>query len=103
MPRKHPRLELDAAIHAPIRFSLVAVLSTEGECAFQQICHQLAVNAATLSKNVAYLETAGYVEVRKGFVGKRPRTWLSLTPAGLEAFNRHTAALHAISHVGNAP
>jgi Winged helix DNA-binding domain len=36
-------------------------------------------------------------KVRKGYVGKRPRTWLSLTAAGRTAFDRHLAALRAIA------
>jgi hypothetical protein len=39
---------------------------------------------------------AGYVKVRKGYVGKRPRTWLSLTTAGRDAFAAHVAALQRI-------
>ena len=32
-----------------------------------------------------------------GDVGKRPRTWLSLTAAGRAAYERHLAALRAIA------
>jgi DNA-binding PadR family transcriptional regulator len=42
------------------------------------------------------LEEAGYVQIRKGFVGKRPRTSARLTPAGRAAFERHVAALQEI-------
>ncbi|HEY3903775.1 MAG TPA: transcriptional regulator [Streptosporangiaceae bacterium] len=34
-----------------------------------------------LSKQLATLETAGYIEIRKSFVGKRPRTSAQLTKA----------------------
>jgi hypothetical protein len=38
---------------------------------------------------------------RKGYVGKRPRTWLSLTPPGREAFDAHVAALqHVVAKAG---
>jgi hypothetical protein len=37
------------------------------------------------------------VKVDKGYVGKRPRTWLSLTPAGRQAMTRHLEALRAIA------
>jgi hypothetical protein len=43
------------------------------------------------------LTMAGYVTVEKGYVGKRPRTWLALAPAGREAMARHLAALRAIA------
>ena len=43
------------------------------------------------------LEQAGYVKVRKGYVGKRPRTWLSLTRNGRTAYTGHLAALREIA------
>jgi hypothetical protein len=46
---------------------------------------------------VSTLETAGYVKVTKGYVGKRPRTWLSLTRDGRGAFTAHVGALQAIA------
>jgi len=39
------------------------------------------------------LEQAGYVEIGRGFVVKRPRTSARLTPAGRAAFEQHVAAL----------
>jgi DNA-binding PadR family transcriptional regulator len=39
------------------------------------------------------LEDAGYVEVRKGAVGRRPRTWFRLTPEGRRAVQGHLAWL----------
>jgi DNA-binding MarR family transcriptional regulator len=49
-----------------------------------------------LSKQLTTLEEAGYVHIRKGFVGKRPRTSARLTPAGRAAFEQHVAALQEI-------
>jgi DNA-binding PadR family transcriptional regulator len=42
------------------------------------------------------VEQAGYVEIRKGFVGKRPRTSARLTAQGRAAFEQHVAALQEI-------
>lgn len=50
-----------------------------------------------LSKQVEVLENAGYVAAKKGYVGKRPRTWLSLTDDGRGALARHLTDLHASS------
>jgi DNA-binding MarR family transcriptional regulator len=40
------------------------------------------ISGSALSKKVTTLSDNGYVEVRKGSVGKRPRTWLNLTATG---------------------
>jgi DNA-binding PadR family transcriptional regulator len=42
------------------------------------------------------LEEAGYVQIRKAFIGKRPRTSARLTRAGLAAFKQHVAALQQL-------
>ncbi|WP_419818360.1 transcriptional regulator [Glaciibacter flavus] len=55
------------------------------------------ISDPTLSKQAAALEDAGYVHVRKGYVGKYPRTWLSMTPTGRAAFSAHVAALREIT------
>jgi DNA-binding PadR family transcriptional regulator len=49
-----------------------------------------------LSKQLSALESAGYVEIHKRFVGKRPRTSASLTETGRYAFEQHVAALQQI-------
>jgi hypothetical protein len=38
-----------------------------------------------------------FVEVDKGYVGKRPRTWIRLSPTGRSALGRHVAALQRIA------
>ena len=34
--------------------------------------------------------------MRKGYVGKRPRTWVSLSTTGRSALQRHVAALRQV-------
>ncbi|MGW0968112.1 transcriptional regulator [Streptomyces sp. NPDC002516] len=47
------------------------------------------------SKTVTALEKAGHVSVRKGYFGKRSRTWLALTRSDRTALAAHLAALEA--------
>ncbi|TKK86325.1 transcriptional regulator [Herbidospora galbida] len=77
--------------------SIVAVLAAADQVEFQFVRDAVEVTDPTLSKQVTTLEKAGYVEVVKGYLGKRPRTWLKLTPEGRAAFTRHLAALKAIA------
>ncbi|MCX4507468.1 transcriptional regulator [Streptomyces anulatus] len=84
---------MDGVIHHPTRLTLVAFLSACDEAEFAAVRDGCRVSDSVLSKNASALEAAGYLRVRKGHVGKRPRTWLSLTPAGRQALTRHLAAL----------
>lgn len=93
----HARHRLDETIHAPVRFSIVAALAGADEAEFATVRDAIEVTDSTLSKQVAVLEKAGYVKVKKGYVGKRPRTWLALTRDGRRAFEGHLEALRAIA------
>lgn len=93
----HARHRLDEVIHAPVRFSIVAALAGVDDAEFATIRDAVEVTDSTLSKQVSVLEKAGYVTVRKGYVGKRPRTWLSLSRDGRKAYESHLAALRAIA------
>ena len=97
MSGAHPRHQLDELIQAPVRFSIMAALSGIGEAEFAFVRDTVEVSDPTLSKQVAVLEGAGYVRVKKGYVGKRPRTWLSLTPVGRERFARQLDTLRSIA------
>ncbi|MDX2357059.1 transcriptional regulator [Dietzia sp. PP-33] len=96
-PGGHARHRLDEVIHAPVRFSIVAALAGVDDADFATIRDAVEVTDSTLSKQVAQLEKAGYVKVRKGYVGKRPRTWLALSRDGRRAYDSHLAALRAIA------
>jgi DNA-binding MarR family transcriptional regulator len=92
----HPRHALDEVIHSPVRFSIMATLAAAEKAEFAYVRDAVEVSDSALSKQAATLEKAGYVKVTKGYVGKRPRTWLSLTAQGRHAFTAHVEALHAI-------
>ena len=53
----------------------------------------MGLSDSALSKQLATLEEAGYIEIRRIFVGKRPRTSARLTATGRAAFEQHVAAL----------
>ncbi len=93
----HPRTRLDDVVHHPVRFSLMAALARAEELEFRFLRDALGVSDSVLSRQASTLEGAGYVFIRKGFVGKRPRTWLSLTPVGRKSFEEHVRALREIA------
>jgi DNA-binding transcriptional ArsR family regulator len=90
------RPRFDELIHAPTRLSIVALLAAAEWADFKFIRDSLAMSDSALSKQLSTLEEAGYVEINKAFVGKRPRTSVKLSRAGREAFTRHVAALQQI-------
>ncbi|WP_406314457.1 transcriptional regulator [Streptosporangium sp. NBC_01639] len=93
----HPRHDLNEIIHAPVRLSIMAALAAAGRADFRFLKETIEVSDSLLSKHVIILEGAGYVNVHKSFVGKRPRTSLSLTDEGRAAFAAYTAVLRRIT------
>jgi DNA-binding HxlR family transcriptional regulator len=93
----HPRRDLDDLLTHAVRFSIVAALAGVQRAEFAAVRDSVEISDPMLSKQVALLEKAGYVHVEKGRVGRRPRTWLSLSDEGTTAYTRHVAALRAIA------
>lgn len=89
-------MNLDPVIHAPARLQIVSLLAAATEAEFAFVRDSLDISDSVLSKHAAALEKAGYVEIRKGYVGKRPRTWLKLSPEGRRAFAAYVDALRRI-------
>jgi len=91
--------ELDEIIHQPARLRLMAALAGLGEresLDFRTLGSALGLTDGNLGAHLLKLEEAGYVRVEKTFVARKPRTYLSLTKRGREAFGAHVAALRSI-------
>ena len=86
----------DELIHSPTRLAIVSLLAASEWADFSYIRDTVELSDSALSKQLTTLEQAGYVEIRKGFIGKRPRTSARLTSAGRVAFEQHVAALQEI-------
>ncbi len=89
--------ELDELLVNPTRLAIVALLASARWAEFATVRDAVATTDSTLSKQVSALSERGYVEVRKGYVGRRPRTWLNITDAGRAALARHIGALQRIA------
>lgn len=92
----HPRHALDENLLTPVRFSLMAALGDNTEIDFATLKEILEAGDSVLSKAIAHLNDVGYVKVRKGFVGSRPRTWVRASPKGIRSYVSHVEALRAI-------
>lgn len=90
------RAKFDELIHAPTRLSIVSLLAAAEWADFKFIRDELGLSDSALSKQLTALEAAGYVDIRKSFVGKRPRTSARLSRAGRTAFLMHVEALQQI-------
>ncbi|MEU2235791.1 winged helix-turn-helix domain-containing protein [Streptomyces vietnamensis] len=89
----HPALGLDDVVHQRVRLGILTVAHQARRVEFGFLRTALGLTAGNLSQHLTVLEKAGLVEIEKGYEGKRPRTWLSLTPAGDRALKDEVTQL----------
>lgn len=93
----HPRHDLDDMLQSPVRLSITAALSRIDKADFRSLRDTIELSDSALSKQLTLLEDAGYVTVAKGRAGRRPRTWVKITPDGAQALGRHLEAMRKIA------
>ncbi|MFD9701692.1 winged helix-turn-helix domain-containing protein [Lentzea sp. NPDC059081] len=94
--------ELDQLLLDPTRLAIVSLLTAAEWAEFGFVRDSVGLSDSALSKQVTTLTKSDYVEVRKGYVNKRPRTWLNLTGSGRAALSGHISALQAIAEKARA-
>lgn len=88
-PDLPPVNEIDRVIHEPARLLIMAHLYVVEAADFLYLMNQTGLTFGNLSSHMTRLEEAGYIEVEKSFVDKRPNTRLSLTDEGRRAFEEY--------------
>ena len=96
----------DEIIHQQTRLQIMATLCAlraDESIEFTRLKAIVQATDGNLGAHIATLERAGYIDVIKDFVGKRPRTRVALTRDGRSAFARHVDYLRAILDGPAAP
>jgi len=93
---EHPAASLDETVHQRHRLGILTIAAEAGQVDFGYLRRTLDMTAGNLSRHVTILEEAGLIDVEKGYEGKRPRTWITISPAGRRALAAEVAALRAL-------
>jgi len=81
--------EIDKLIHEPVRLSIIAHLYALDSADALFLKNQIGLTWGNLSTHLKRLEEAGYIEVMKEFIDRKPVTSLKLTDTGREAFHNY--------------
>ncbi|MHC1575497.1 MAG: winged helix-turn-helix domain-containing protein [Candidatus Methanogasteraceae archaeon] len=84
-----PIAEINRLIHEPARLMIMAYLCVVDSADFIFLMRQTELTAGNLSSHTSKLEAAGYIEVVKEFVDRKPHTMLRLTGVGRDAFQEY--------------
>lgn len=90
---------LNTIIHQPVRLKIMSSLMSidmEEKVDFTYLKNVLDLTDGNLGAHLSKLEETGYVKIEKVFIGKKPKTYISLTGKGRDAFIEHIKALENI-------
>ncbi|BAV52057.1 hypothetical protein MLTONO_7155 [Mesorhizobium loti] len=92
-------MSADDIIHQGTRLRIMAVLNTlerREALEFSQLKAMIETTDGNLGAHIDTLARAGYVDVEKLFVGRRPQTRVKATTIGRRAFRGHIAYLRKL-------
>ena len=84
---------LDPLLHSELRLAVISILIGVEAADFVHLKERTGATSGNLSVQIDKLSRAGYIEVEKGFVGRKPRTLCKITEIGRLAFKGYVEAL----------
>jgi DNA-binding HxlR family transcriptional regulator len=99
----HPTAGLDELVHQRHRLGILTITSKARQADFGYLREELGLTSGNLSTHLTVLEDAGLIKVEKGYEGRRPRTWVSITREGRAALATEIDALTRIVHDHSPP
>lgn len=91
--------ELDPLLHSELRLGIISILITIEEADFTYLKEECNATSGNISVQLDKLQKAGYIKVKKEFIGKRPRTTCKITNLGIKAFERYVENLKSYLHL----
>lgn len=91
--------KLNDIIHQPVRLQIMSSLKglqKDGQVDFVFLRKLLKLTDGNLGSHLKKLEQAGYIQIEKTFIDNKPRTFISITGKGKDAFIEHIKALQEI-------
>ncbi len=89
-------VQLDPLIHERVRLGILSAVKAADRLSFTELRDALGVTDGNLSVHARRLEDAGYLECRKGFDRRTPRTEFRLTTRGRVAFASYLFQLESV-------
>lgn len=89
-------LELNEIFHVKARLGIMTLLITFEEMDFNGLKTKLGLTDGNLGAHLRVLEDASYIEIIKGYKGKRPHTTCLVTEQGREAFRDYLKQLENV-------
>jgi len=92
----HPLADIDPVIHAPARLMIMTYLYVVDSADYVFLSHVTGLTWGNLATHMSKLEEAGYIEIEKRFVGKKPSSLVRLTERGRQAFRDYKKIMQQV-------
>lgn len=86
----------DTKLDNRVRLGIMSILVVNDWVEFKALKEMLGVSDGNLASHIKVLDKEKYIELKKEFVGKKPRTTYRATILGRTAFQEHLNALEAL-------
>lgn len=91
--------ELNPLLHSQLRLAIMSILMNVEEADFVYLKEKTEATSGNISVQLDKLAAAEYIEVKKSFVGRKPRTTCRITNKGKEAIEEYINALRSYLHL----
>lgn len=88
--------QLNKEFESRVRLGIMSVLMVNDWVDFSEMKALLGITDGNLASHSNALEKVSYIEVKKEFVGKKPKTSYRVTQSGRQAFTDHLDALEKL-------
>jgi len=88
--------QLDSIIHSRIRLAVMSILIGVEQAEFKFLKEQVKATDGNLSTHLSKLGKAGYIEVSKSFLNRKPVSNYQITKKGEEAFKFYISRLEGL-------
>lgn len=88
--------KIDDVIHGRVRLGIMVYLASAEVADFNELKSVLDATQGNLSVHLRKLEEARYVEVEKGYAGRKPLTRVRLTAKGRKAFAEYLTTMSSL-------
>ena len=92
----HPSSELNKAFESRVRLGIMSMLLVNDWVDFTAFKETLQQTDGNLASHLNTLETLGYIQMKKGFIGRKPNTSYAATRLGEKAFRDHLDQLEQL-------
>ncbi len=93
---KNPIGQLNKIFDSRIRIGIMSALMVNDSLNFNDLKALINITDGNLATHLKTLEEHKYINVEKGFIGRKTNTTYSVTQAGQKAFRTHLDALEQI-------